>query len=107
MAGEVRAGFVTRNRYEVLAFTLRTYAIRDMRLNDWCSLGDGHTLRWESPAKAQRWLDRCYKVWEFTPLVGDEPTPVELWGRPGRRIGSDQSPWVDFMTPVDDSRFGT
>lgn len=94
-----------QERYEVQRFTVGTFGIRDMRLNDWCSLGNGRVLRWETPGKAQRWLDRCYKVWEFTPLVGDEPTPVELWGRPGRRVGSDQSPWVDFTTPLNDTRF--
>jgi hypothetical protein len=95
-----------QERYEVQLVTMRTYGIRDMRLNDWCSLGDGRVLRWETQGKAQRWLDRCYRLWEFTPLVGDDPTPVALWGRPGRRVGSDTSPWADFTTPVNDSRFG-
>jgi hypothetical protein len=95
----------TQSRY-VIHEKGNYFLIRDMRMNDYCSLDGENPLRWLRRRPAQEWLDRCYKIWEFRPLLWDEPPPRETWGRPGRRVGTDTSPWVDFTTPVNDSRFG-
>lgn len=93
-----------RPRYEVRTDG-RAYRIYDNRLGDYCSLA-GRPLAWAGKSPAEAWLDRCYSVWEFRPLVGDEPTPRKYWGRPGRRVGTDRSPWEGWSVPNSDSMFG-
>lgn len=106
MAGEVRAGLVSQDRYEVLPVGDR-FAIRDMRLRAFCSLDGVTALRWETRHGAQRWLNKCYGVWGIDPAIDQEPPPASRWGLQRHHFNPYRSPWEGFTTPVDDSRFGT
>lgn len=94
-----------KERYEVRADG-NSFVIFDNRLGEVCTLDGRRVLRWSARSGAQGWLKRCYAVWDFRPMMWDEPTPPETWGRPGRRRGEDRSPWEGWAVPNSDSMFG-
>lgn len=80
--------------------------IWDFTLRAFCSLGDAKPLQWGSARGADAWLLRCYHRWGACPQRNEEPPPAKRWGT--RRLGwtAGRSPWEDFVTPLEDSRFG-